>query len=52
MRVERELDLELLDAVTWPDFVWEWLRYMGEQFLKLLSVRSSLRQICTLDIEL
>ena len=29
MRAERELDLELLDAVTWPDYVWEWLRYMG-----------------------
>ena len=29
MRAERELDLELLDPVTWPDYVWEWLRYMG-----------------------
>ena len=29
MRAERELDLELLDSVTWPDYVWEWLRYMG-----------------------
>lgn len=31
MRAERELDLELLDSVTWPDYVWEWLRYMGGQ---------------------
>jgi hypothetical protein len=29
MRAEREMDLELLDSVTWPDYVWEWLRYMG-----------------------
>lgn len=31
MRAERELDLELLDGVTWPDYAWEWLRYVGAQ---------------------
>ena len=29
MRAQRELDLELLDGVTWPDYAWEWLRYVG-----------------------
>ena len=28
-RALRELDLGLLDAVTWPCYVWEWLRDMG-----------------------
>jgi hypothetical protein len=43
MRAERELDLELLDAVTWPDYVWEWLRYMGAQ--RLLSTTCRLHQM-------
>ena len=34
MRAERELDLELLDNVTWPDYAWEWLRYMGAHILQ------------------
>lgn len=29
-RKERSLDLALLDAVTWPEFVWDWLRLVGE----------------------
>ncbi len=37
MRGERELDLELLDSVTWPDYVWEWLRYMGAPARCLLT---------------
>jgi DDT domain len=28
-RAERFLDLEKLDAVTWPAYVWEWLRLVG-----------------------
>ena len=29
-REERRLDLALLDAITWPEYVWEWLRLVGE----------------------
>ena len=29
-RAERSADLSLLDAVTWPEFVWDWLRLVGE----------------------
>ena len=28
-REHRRIDLALLDAVTWPEFVWEWLRLVG-----------------------
>ena len=28
-REEHALDLALLDAMTWPCFVWEWLRLTG-----------------------
>ena len=28
-RAHRRIDLALLDAVTWPEFVWEWLRLVG-----------------------
>ena len=28
-RGHRRIDLALLDAVTWPEFVWEWLRLVG-----------------------
>ena len=30
IRNSRTLDLALLDAVTWPEFVWEWLRDSGD----------------------
>ena len=30
VRNARTLDLALLDAVTWPEFVWEWLRDAGD----------------------
>lgn len=40
-RAERELDLELLDAVTWPDYVWEWLRYLGVPPTHLLQNTAS-----------
>lgn len=29
-RAERELDLSLLDHMTWPVYVWEWLRLTGK----------------------
>jgi hypothetical protein len=29
-RAERELDLALLDHMTWPVYVWEWLRLTGK----------------------
>lgn len=38
-RAERSLDLALLDAVTWPEFVWDWLRLVGE----LSALGSALR---------
>ena len=28
-RAHRRVDLALLDAVTWPEFVWDWLRLVG-----------------------
>lgn len=28
-RMERELNLEYLDFMTWPSFIWEWLRVTG-----------------------
>lgn len=28
-RASRVLDLSLLDTVTWPEYVWEWLRLTG-----------------------
>jgi hypothetical protein len=28
-REEHALDLALLDAMTWPCYVWEWLRLTG-----------------------
>lgn len=30
VRAARTLDLGLLDAVTWPEFMWEWLRDAGD----------------------
>ncbi|KXZ44090.1 hypothetical protein GPECTOR_74g704 [Gonium pectorale] len=32
-RRRRRLDLEHLDEVTWPEFVWEWLELAGEKQL-------------------
>ncbi|GFR49140.1 hypothetical protein Agub_g11157, partial [Astrephomene gubernaculifera] len=32
-RRRRLLDLEHLDQVTWPEFVWEWLGLVGERIL-------------------
>ena len=34
-REHRRIDLALLDAVTWPEFVWEWLRLVGAQCVLL-----------------
>ena len=31
----RELDVGLLDAVTWPEYVWEWLRSMDSPLASL-----------------
>ena len=28
-REERRLDLSMLDVITWPEFVWDWLRLVG-----------------------
>ena len=45
-RADRELrriDLALLDAVTWPEFVWEWLRLVGVQSTHSLPQSRDLR---------
>lgn len=51
-RRERSLELALLDAVTWPEFVWDWLRLVGESSPHMLPVFNRESRPTSVQLEL